>query len=873
MKKMIRISETEKKNIMRATALFSATVLFATTAFTGQVRAEKEIEVQALKTEQDQETLTQALGGSVPVSSDPDVDKEETVYVFTNADGAVDHMLVSEWLKNPTGEATISDVSDLQDIENVKGDEGFTQTGDQLTWQADGKDIYYQGTTNRRCPVDVKITYYLNGNEISPKELAGKSGHVKMRFDYTNNETREVEVNGKKETIKVPFVVMTGAVLSNEHFSNIKVTNGKLLSEGNNAIAAGFVIPGLKESLDLEGLELDPGQLADALTDEDKSDDQKSDDGKDLAKKAEEDIPDYIEVEADASDFELSMTMSVVMSDLLDQFTVDTTDGLDTDKIEDSVSKLTDGVDQLEDGSKKLDDGVGTLKDKMGQFNTGLKSLDNGIGEYTDGVSQVNSGVQQLKNGTGTLASKMPELKKGVGQLASGSNDAKKGVDALNKGIVSYTDGVSQVASGAQKLADAYKGDGTAQNPGVAGAAKQIADGLKKLDSAIPSEVKPTAEQTAAVQDQITKQLQDATNKKKISDAANAAVGEVIPAAKLDEATVVAGATQAAQQAASASMDATTQAAIAQAALSDAQIQAYLTMLDGFLSTVSGNDAAKAALSQGARNAIGGAAASAATQAAVNAAGNAAAAAARQEREDITKAVTAAVTAATPQVAGVAGNTASAAAISSVNAQMKEMKQGVQQLSAGASALSTGIGDPKSPAENTLYGGTLALANGAKTLEDNTPALKKGAGKLAKGLGALNNGMKTLKKSGDQLANGATQLDEGVSKLWKGTSLLDQNSAKLKSGSSQLLDAGVKFSDGITTLKDGTNAIYDGILQLDEKGVGKLEGVLDGDLKTLIGRVDAVKDAGRSYHNFSGIADGKSGNVKFIIKTEGVEKE
>ena len=150
-----------------------------------------------------------------------DVGKEETVYLISDADGTVNKTIVSDWLKNTDGSATLEDTSDLQDIENVKGDESFTKNGNDLTWQADGNDIFYQGTTTKQAPVSEKITYYLDGKEMKPEEIAGKSGKVTIRFDYTNNEKTTATIDGKEEDVYVPFTVVTGMVL-NDSFKNVR---------------------------------------------------------------------------------------------------------------------------------------------------------------------------------------------------------------------------------------------------------------------------------------------------------------------------------------------------------------------------------------------------------------------------------------------------------------------------------------------------------------------------------------------------------------------------------------------------------------------------------------------------------------------------
>ena len=493
------------KKSAKVIALACATALLTTTIFTDQALAEKETDQELSEQE---ETLTDTLNSQFSSSNTSDVDKEETVYVFTDANGNTDHILVSDWLKNKTGAKTIEDSSDLKDIENVKGDETFDGSGDKITWNADGSDIYYQGTSTKQSPVSIKLTYYLDDKEVTPEEIAGKSGKVKIRFDYTNNETQEVEVNGKTETIHVPFVVLSGLVLSNDNFKNIEVTNGKLISEGNNSIIAGIAMPGLKDSLQINSKDLDTDKV---------------------------NVPEYVEITADATDFSLDMTMSMVLSDILDDLSFNS-DDIDTSELTDSMDQLTDATDQLLDGTKQLADGTGTLKEKVGEFNEGLRTLDNGIGQYTAGTAQLASGIGELKSGTNQLAAGVPQLTKGVKQLKNGAVSAKKGADqlvagyagtdksagaasgaktlakgakTLDKSMATADQGAQQLKAGADQIVAGYAGDGTAANPGAASAASQIAGGLSQLNQAVqnislPGSASTTPEQAAAQEKAIT---------------------------------------------------------------------------------------------------------------------------------------------------------------------------------------------------------------------------------------------------------------------------------------------------------------------------------------------------------------------------------
>lgn len=179
-------------------------------------------------------------------------DKTETVYVNANADGSVDKITVSDWLKNHSSSDTLEDFSNLENIKNVKGDETFTQNADgSIVWDSKGNDIYYQGESNEELPVTMKVTYYLDGQQMDPKDMAGKSGEVKIRFDYYNNSNETVKVKGKNYNIKTPFTMVTGMILSSDVFSNIEVTNGKVISDGDKNVVVGLAFPGLKSSLNL----------------------------------------------------------------------------------------------------------------------------------------------------------------------------------------------------------------------------------------------------------------------------------------------------------------------------------------------------------------------------------------------------------------------------------------------------------------------------------------------------------------------------------------------------------------------------------------------------------------------------------------------
>lgn len=327
-----------------------------------------------------------------------DTTKDETVYVISDAKGQSGKVIVEEWLKNRDGAATIEDVSDLNGITNIKGDETFTQNGEKLTWQANGNDIYYEGTTDKQVPISETVTYYLDGEEIEPEQLAGKSGKVTIRFDYENHEKTTIEKDGKSIEVYVPFTVMTGMIVSDD-FTNIEVTNGKVISDGKNNIVVGMAMPGLHESLQKE-----EGDFDSDIT-----------------------FPDYVEVSADVENFSLEMTASVAMSGLLSDLNLSDVDLTD---LENSIDDLADGSEQLADGSKQIKDGLDTLKDSMSTFKSGASDLSSGIKDYTDGAKQLNDGLNTLNKSVGTLSTGAKTLNSSAKTIAAGVKTLDQALNA-----------------------------------------------------------------------------------------------------------------------------------------------------------------------------------------------------------------------------------------------------------------------------------------------------------------------------------------------------------------------------------------------------------------------------------------------------------
>ena len=295
--------------------------------------------------------------------------KDETVYVKVDDAGNQKDVTVSDQLKNISSLGTIDDVSDLKDIKNVKGDETFSENNGKLVWQGDKKDICYQGTTTKKIPVGMKVTYELDGKKVSADDLEGKSGHLKIHYEYQNTSAD----SGKY----TPFLMATGLLMDGEKFSNVTVDNGKVISDGDRDIVIGMGLPQLKEQLTSVSSKVD-----------------------DL------DIPDSFTVEADVTDYEKVEAVTVATNEVFNE--------VGTDKF-DSLDELKDSMTELQDASNKLVSGSGELKD-------GLDTLLSSSGTLVSGIDQLASGGNTLAGGTGSLVSGANTLADGSKSLASGTS-------------------------------------------------------------------------------------------------------------------------------------------------------------------------------------------------------------------------------------------------------------------------------------------------------------------------------------------------------------------------------------------------------------------------------------------------------------------
>ena len=327
---------------------------------------------------------------TAPKTTPGGVDKSETVYAKANADGTVTETTVEAVLKARDGD-TIPDVAALRDIINKEGDEEYTTGADNaLTWQNSGNAITYEGKSDAALPVTTRVTYYLNGVETAPDDLAGKSGRVRIRFDYTNHTSETVTVDGQEYTVCVPFTAITAVILDGDKFSNIEADNGKVMELDGTTAVLGTAMPGLADSLRLT--EFEP--LEDT------------------------EIPAYFEVSADVTDFSLDFTATILTPSALDD--LDTGDLSDLDDLSDTLDDLTDAADELVDGTGALADGVQALYDGFHQYADGVQGLNEGAEALADGLTQLYTSGTALVDGANALRDGLSTVSSAVGSMTSG---------------------------------------------------------------------------------------------------------------------------------------------------------------------------------------------------------------------------------------------------------------------------------------------------------------------------------------------------------------------------------------------------------------------------------------------------------------------
>lgn len=847
--------------------------------------------------------------------------KDETVYAKIDGNGSVKSVTVSDQLKNISDASKLKDISDLQDIVNVKGDEAFSTMGSNVVWDTADADICYQGTTAKELPVGIKISYKLNGKDISAAELKGKSGHVTIRYTYENK-------SGSKGSTSTPFMMATGLLLDEETFKDVKVENGKLISDGERNMVIGYGFPSMKNILGIEDKDVD--------------------------------IPDYFEVEADVTEYEPVEGLTIATNSIFNDLDTDDFDSLD--ELQDSMGELQDASSQLVSGSGELKNGIdtllassGTLTDGIdqlvaggGDLQAGTSELAAGSNQLLDGSNQLADGSKELADGSKALAAGSKELASGTGQLYDGTKTLASGAGELNEGLKTAADktsgdllkgakqldeGIGKLQSGLGQLPDLGKGIAelkTGMDKQLKPGAERLADGAKKLNAGLNAAFAPKPKNQAASLNTVAEQLADlqsladqipvgdtgTKNNQELENAKNIAANAGVLESQLDaiennNTPVVVTETAEVNPAVGTNLSAligelagiSTEDEAVRSAVANAL--AYAESAQNNLYTVGGG----VTQSEGASQTDGYVEeARITTQAIMNNAnaiieGTAAPSSVddgtaeqirrlQQEINDLSATVQdmqiqtqeaaplddpSAVAALLDEVQRLQegaeglqkGINEVAAGVDTLDKKVNKsemlstVSDGVGQLKNGSTALVNGIGgkDGLASGLNQLAAGAQKLDSGSSELSEKMGEANSGAFELSSGASELSNGAVELSNGATGLASGAFGLADGAFRLNDGALTLKDGLNTLKSGSGELIN-------GVQQLDDGAAELNDGMIQFDKDGIQKLVDAFGGDVEGLLDKMNEMLDASRAYKNFSGISDDMDGEVKFVFVTE-----
>lgn len=776
-----------KKTLFKYGSVLMSVVLIASTLTacgtnTAYNQTQSEVAISSEAASNTESIISNAIKNELSVSNTSTLKtntRDEMVYVFGKADGTQDHITVTEKVTDTNGKTTTN-----------------------------------QSSSTKSAPVSIKVTYKLNGTETKPEDMIGKSGKVTIRYDYTNNEKKTITVNGKSQTAYVPFTMITGTLLPTDKFSNVEVTNGKVSKVGDNIIALGMTMPGLKDTLNL------------------KFDDESLD----------MDIPEYFEISADVEDFELDMSMSVATTSVLDDID---TDDFSVAKLEDKMNELQSAADQLTDGTVTLQDGTQTLADS-------IPALTDGVGKLDDGASSLKDGIYAYTDGATALAAGAGQLKDGIAAYTDGANQLGAGATELETGIKDYTDGVAQISAGSTDLKsgiNAYTtgakqlGAGAAQlktgvetyTAGVASAAagaKQVSDGVSQLKTML----------TETMANQLAENLSYYKTNKNIQEsvsqltaaATGAGLSGITIADDLTALAAVNGDDAVAEKITelyTKYLTAYTQSVVANGATS--QITSLYANQLGLLVKAASNQGAAGALAQVAAQ-IAGSASSIDTLA--------------QGASSLSTGLDTLNEKSTELNSGVSDINDGLVKLNSKN---DDLNEGVAKLDTGADKL-----DSNSKKLNT---GAAALNAGVATLNSKNNLLNEGIQKINAGLGTLNSKNDTL--------NG------GIGQLYNGFATLNANNPALRDGSSQLADgtstlrsSSTTLADGVTQLNEGAITLKDGMAEFNASGIKAITSLVGDDADIAVDTIKEVINLGKNYNTFLGKTDGKDSSVTFVYK-------
>lgn len=762
-------------------------------------------------------------------------EKTETVYSVLNSDGSISDTIVSSWLHDEDGINNIKETLNLTDVKNIKSNEKPSKDGNTYTWNAKGNDVYYEGTATKQLPVSVKIRYELDGQEMSAKDMEGKSGHLKLMISFTNNYSEVKNINGKSIVIHPSYLAGGMLNLSTGKFSNVKCESGKIVNDGTNEMLAFANIPGLNETLKSAGLGKVNNQLG---------------------------ISDDVTVEADVNDFDLGSIM-VGMTNEIDLASELGEIG--------SVSELTDGVNQLIeadnqliDGSKQLYDGTTQLKEQAApltgssdqvrqlsagaiQLNDGVKALQTGISQYTAGASAINEGINQLY-----------AIPQGAAQISEGITTYKtqslvSGIDDLSAGLDTFRQKVNAGLSSA---------DTTAM--------------MKQLDdaSAVLNKMSGTLDTDADIVSGLNKAMQDA----KISD--------TLAKLKYVKETQLPALQAAINKQISTNKDAYTKNKEVLKNFNTDFNSTKQSMLDSIDATIRALEAAKGTTSTSTTSVTdeeGNTTSSETSTTTVNNGAIDDQIAKLQEQRKQVEALTTTSHGELQEFVDMSNT------LEQLDTLLGGVLDGANSLTRTLESAGGKIGKLQSDVSESLK----MISELKSTLEKTDLSSLKTMGKtindaiddLQKGTSGLRDGAKLVASSVDALQ---VQSKAGIDKIKAGTTQLTSNNATLNGGASALSQAtgtlagqsGTfnEMADGLDTLgkafetlNSGAKQLYEGNEQFKSEGLDQLKEKVDlgvGELETLQSVIDEIKAMNKEYASYSGAPEGATVTSRYVFRTK-----
>lgn len=754
-------------------------------------------------------------------------EKTETVYSVLNSDGSISDTIVSSWLHDEDGINNIKETLNLTDVKNIKSNEKPSKNGNTYTWNAKGNDVYYEGTATKQLPVSVKLRYELDGQEMSAKDMEGKSGHLKLTISFTNNYSEVKNINGKSIVIHPSYLAGGMLNMSTGNFTNVKCESGKIVNDGTNEMLAFANIPGLNETLRSAGLDKVNNQLG---------------------------ISDDVTVEADVNNFDLGsimvgMTNEIDLASELGEIgsVSELTDGID--QLMDADDQLIDGSKQLYDGTTQLKEGIAplssaypqieTLTNAFDQLHDGTTTLSTGLNQYTAGVDQLNvvskQNLYKLSMGATTLNTSLnnKESKSQLNQLVQGSQALDAGIQNLNEQV--NGDDSMLKPDMVKNLTEALKT--TNEQVGKLG---QVLNDLQDQEGAFVD----LSNQITKASENINKLGTLQTSFKEVTDGASAiitadneqikSVDDQLAAIRTKEINALNASIEALKNAANAVPEDDTTGA-------KAKIEEQINALESQKATLGDASSLSVTLKD-----------------------------LSQCQAGIDKIV--ADSKETLEELNAVYNS-SKTDIKNLSTKLDEAKKSIEVLNGVMKQLNeNGITSEEFEKKvNTLKAGVEKLAK-------NSPALANGVATLANKLNSLGEGLNGLDSGMSQAYTGITQatsqLSDNSDSLRNGAKALNDGTAQLsasKSKMSELTSGLTKLSDAVDQLNDGAQQLYEGNEQFKSEGLDQLKEKVDlgvGELETLQSVMNEIKAMNKEYASYSGAPEGATVTSRYVFRTK-----